>query len=68
MEELFFFLRKFFYKESLDTRRASIHAASRPIQSAGWGVALEPVFMRVYAVRQTRRAGPGAVSCWLSAT
>ena len=31
---------------------------------AGRGVAVELVFMRVYAVRQTRPAGPGAVSRW----
>jgi len=37
MEELFFFLPKFFYEESLDTRRASVYAASRPIHPQGGG-------------------------------
>ena len=35
--------------------------------SMGRGVAVELVFMRVYAVRQANRAGPGAVSGWYSA-
>jgi len=63
LQQVFFILINFFWRFGLTVKPSTWCIPS----SAGRGVAIELVFMRVYSVRQADRAGPGAVTLWLSA-